>query len=386
MSGEPRAGRRVRSAEDDGGSKAVWMFAAIAAVAFVVFLLLTHEDSLTEVVKHFVTAGLEALVLACLVGALSETGMFRNYFERRLRYVIESSQADLREEYRAMAATDFLKRAQDHTLLRRFDKKEIQQIDRAALRSLYREDLPDEVFSLLAAIEASRHLFDVWRSNVDFSLVYTEHQTIPGVYCLEMARRSVFRNFTGTTQLVPMTLQDLSERIAGIRDDELFSLLKLRHGDEDLLSSTRESCEVIGDRILHKYQLQLSIPASEEGGNILNTVETRGWYLKSRPWVVTFFRPIHGFSVALQHPPHITPELYVFGIGGSTDVTDPLPPTFDRPGYSSWSYDGWFMPNQGAVLILAERHGGEAPANGDLGHKLASPVRAKGWEADSNET
>jgi hypothetical protein len=337
-------------------SKSIWMFLAIAAIAFALFEWINRGEDWRQVIGHFASAGLEALTLACLLGAISEAGIFRNYFERRLQRTIEASDERLRKEYESILKNEFLTRARDPGYLRQFERSALENVRRAVHRSFFESELPDEVFEFLETVDKFRGPLDVWRTDYKLVLGYKSHPTNPSVYELEIDRRFSYRNYTGAAREIDQKTEEYTESIPSISNETLFVVEKIKYGSADLLAGNIQTCEPAGEGVIHRHRSRIVIEPSERNVPApVHAQTSRGWYSKTRPWVMTFFRPVHGFSVTLRHSSAIVPRLYVFGSGGSTDVTDPLPPTFSGAECTIWDYDGWCMENQGAVLIFPQK-------------------------------
>jgi hypothetical protein len=298
---------------------------------------------------------IEAFVLACVITILGETSLLKNYFEERLDRLVTNSAEQTQTRLGQVLIEDFVRRAQDETFLRSFAHETLSKIEGAVQRASFPESMPHQLEPVLAEFARLRSAFTLCRSDFHLSLHYEHHHTNSGIYSLTSQHDFRLYNWTGKPYEHALRMSEAVDLMKGVGDDEYYKIKEVRVNGDDVTERLMSETLRRDSRIIFSNEYRFTLSADPESYAEVRKI-TKALYPKSSPSVLTFYFPVHGLDVTLEHPQDVVPFLFVFGVG-STEVTetDPLPPFIKGDTLHRWKYDGWFPPDHGVVLMFSSK-------------------------------
>ncbi|MBL0180012.1 MAG: hypothetical protein IPP98_12920 [Gemmatimonadetes bacterium] len=265
---------------------------------------------------------------------LTETSMFKNHVEARLRRfgIVES--------------------ATDPSVLANYSQRTIQRIELAAQTALLPSaGLPREIGDLLHSLQKLREGSTVWRTGYRYDIELVELPVECGMYQLKKSFELTFVNNSGRTTTHTQTIK-LGKLGAHPKSDgkHKSEVTKLEIGGVDCLA-TAERADT-EEMLVRNVTFDIP-PESTPADRIRMRVEETTCYPTGMPWVLSMNTPTQGFELSFRFKGKLNPSLHIFGLGGS-EKADPLDPKEKPDGYRLWKYDGWIAPRQGVVLSFGE--------------------------------
>jgi hypothetical protein len=328
--------------------------AVIGLIAFLALVMI--ENGSLDFLGNLIRMALEACVIASAAVVFSQTPVGRDYFEQRLEALIENSADQTQSRLAAVISTDFVKKGTDVAFLRTLSLPTLRTLHTSLQKATFPGDLPFNVQALFDRLQSTRDQLMIWRTDLEITLTYEEYPAQPTMYQLQSYCRATLRNFSGSSQTFDQKMVEICHPEGAIPRDQYYDALSCDLAGEDLLRGARPTVSEDDGKLIFENSFSVTLPPDDGSNRWVLSHSARSLNPKTHPWVLGFFRPCHKLSITIEHPPSITPSLYVFGVAAADEDTDPLkpfvPPT---PTLHRWVFDGWFMPNDGAIMPFAPR-------------------------------
>ena len=310
-------------------------------------------------VPHAIHLALEMLILASLTFLLAQS-VFRTFFERRLARYTKKAVFSLRDYTDGLVKSEFLARTSDIQFLRQFDDKSLREAEVNMLRAAFgrrgETSVPAPVTSFLDTLDQMRGQLEIWRKDMVVDLTCCEYGEGRPLYRMTETITWDYVNYSSEkTEVIPQRIGEVSHPVAGIAPEEVYRVTKISVDGKDYTSELRLKCELKNDELYFSGAVDIPVPDTTQAKSDPRfTLGSSRIQRDSEPYTLTFFRPVFHFKLILRHPRTVLPRTFLFGIGGSTENTDPLKPEIESETLHSWSFDGWMLPNHGMVLILSK--------------------------------
>lgn len=308
----------------------------IIAVGLLLKLGLTYVR-IPEPLAHLFDMAFDAVIIAGIVAALSETPIFKNYLEARLkRYAWEN----------------FVDRATNDATLRAYSRDTLHKIEGAVQRALLPQNPHPDIGELYHALNDMRERVSIWRTGWIEYLTWKECPGHDDLCVIESDLRMNFINGATDTQTLPLAVSDLT--LATLADEsKLYELVTVAYNNKPL-TAPKPTVEKDRGRTTFTTPLpdQQLAPTPNGGAGIPFRQQTNMVYTRRESRLLEFSKPVKGFEVILEHPKGVSAEVVVFGIGGS-EVTDPLPPKQATDTHHHWKYSGWLLDTSGVIITFS---------------------------------